>query len=175
MRALAIANQKGGVGKTTTAINLGTALAAAGKGVLIFDTDPQGNASTGLDIHPHDRNVTSYDVLVGQHVPVRRDNEAAARADFDFVQIDHLLRRSGFLQLGVHAAHEPDEYRCVSRGRGALRRGRTLADDQTGGKGQRPLHGECAQFLLPILPALRGKALCCGPRGVVHDRLSACS
>lgn len=66
MRALAIANQKGGVGKTTTAINLGTALAAAGKGVLIFDTDPQGNASTGLDIHPHDRNVTSYDVLVGQ-------------------------------------------------------------------------------------------------------------
>jgi chromosome partitioning protein len=65
MRALAIANQKGGVGKTTTAINLGTALAAAGKGVLIFDTDPQGNASTGLDIHPQDRNVTSYDVLVG--------------------------------------------------------------------------------------------------------------
>ena len=66
MRTLAIANQKGGVGKTTTAINLGTALAAAGKGVLIFDSDPQGNASTGLDIHPHDRNVTSYDVLVGQ-------------------------------------------------------------------------------------------------------------
>jgi chromosome partitioning protein len=66
MRALAIANQKGGVGKTTTAINLGTALAAVGKGVLVFDTDPQGNASTGLDIHPHDRNVTSYDVLIGQ-------------------------------------------------------------------------------------------------------------
>jgi chromosome partitioning protein len=67
MRVLAIANQKGGVGKTTTAINLGTALAAAGKGVLIFDTDPQGNASTGLDIHPGDRTVTSYDVLVGSH------------------------------------------------------------------------------------------------------------
>jgi chromosome partitioning protein len=66
MRALAIANQKGGVGKTTTAINLGTALAAAGQKVLIFDTDPQGNASTGIDIHPHDRTVTSYDVLVGQ-------------------------------------------------------------------------------------------------------------
>ena len=65
MRALAIANQKGGVGKTTTAINLGTALAASGNRVLIFDTDPQGNASTGVDIHPDDRTVTSYDVLVG--------------------------------------------------------------------------------------------------------------
>ena len=65
MRALAIANQKGGVGKTTTAINLGTALAAAGKPVLIFDTDPQGNASTHIDIHPDDRAITSYDVLVG--------------------------------------------------------------------------------------------------------------
>ncbi len=67
MRVLAIANQKGGVGKTTTAINLGTALAAAGKRVLIFDTDPQGNASTGIDIHPDDRAVTSYDVLVAHH------------------------------------------------------------------------------------------------------------
>ena len=67
MRALAIANQKGGVGKTTTAINLGTALAAAGLRILIFDSDPQGNASTGIDIQPEDRNVTSYDVLVAHH------------------------------------------------------------------------------------------------------------
>jgi chromosome partitioning protein len=65
MRVLAIANQKGGVGKTTTAINLGAALAASSKRAIIFDTDPQGNASTGIDIDPSDREVTAYDVLVG--------------------------------------------------------------------------------------------------------------
>ena len=63
---LAIANQKGGVGKTTTAINLGTALAAIGEHVLIVDLDPQGNASTGLGIDRKSRRHSTYDVLTGE-------------------------------------------------------------------------------------------------------------
>src|ERR687895_196960 len=65
-RVLAIANQKGGVGKTTTAINLGTALAAIGEHVLIVDLDPQGNASTGLGIDRKSRRLSTYDVLTGE-------------------------------------------------------------------------------------------------------------
>ena len=66
MRVLVLANQKGGVGKTTTAINLGTALAAIGERVLIIDLDPQGNASTGLGIDRKNRAVSTYNVMVGE-------------------------------------------------------------------------------------------------------------
>ena len=78
-RILVLANQKGGVGKTTTAINLGTALAAIGERVLIIDLDPQGNASTGLGIDRRSRSVSTYDVLIGE-APLR-DAVVALQAD----------------------------------------------------------------------------------------------
>lgn len=76
-RILAMANQKGGVGKTTTAINLGTALAATGERVLIVDLDPQGNASTGLGIDRRNRSCSTYEVLTGD---ARLDESIVATA-----------------------------------------------------------------------------------------------
>ncbi|MHB8886517.1 MAG: ParA family protein [Methylovirgula sp.] len=77
LRVLALANQKGGVGKTTTAINLGTALAAIGERVLIIDLDPQGNASTGLGIDRRSRGISTYDVLMGDE-PLKAAVQATA-------------------------------------------------------------------------------------------------
>ena len=78
-RVLAVANQKGGVGKTTTAINLGTALAAIGEDVLIIDLDPQGNASTGLGIDRRSRRHSTYDVLAGETICATRSSRPRCR------------------------------------------------------------------------------------------------
>jgi len=94
LRVLVLANQKGGVGKTTTAINLGTALAAIGERVLIVDLDPQGNASTGLGIDRKNRAVSTYNVMVGEAslgdavLPTAIPNLALAPSTLDLLGVE---------------------------------------------------------------------------------------
>ncbi|WP_299360625.1 ParA family protein [uncultured Paracoccus sp.] len=99
---VAIANQKGGVGKTTTAINLGAALADLGHSVLLVDLDPQGNASTGLSLDPDQREPSSYDLLTGEagladavrDTAIPRLSIVPANADLSSADIDLSARSS---------------------------------------------------------------------------------
>jgi len=115
-RVLTLANQKGGVGKTTTAINLGTALAAIGESVLIVDLDPQGNASTGLGIDHRARRLSTYDVLVGEatlaetihETAVPRLHLAPSTMDLLGVELEIASERDRAFRLrdAVRALHE---------------------------------------------------------------------
>lgn len=119
-RIIAIANQKGGVGKTTTAINLATALAAVDKKVLLFDLDPQGNASTGLGIPRQSRSVTSYHVLIGEQrvgaaiVPTKVPRLSVVPASVDLsgaeIELVGAERREYRLRQALAGAALPYDY-----------------------------------------------------------------
>jgi chromosome partitioning protein len=123
LRIIAVANQKGGVGKTTTTINLATALCAIGKKTLILDLDPQGNASTGLGVGHAERHTTTYDVVVGKvpllksiiHTKVPGLHIAPAEADLAGAELElaNVSRRSHRLKDALEDLKKDSDYEYV--------------------------------------------------------------
>ena len=123
LRIIAVANQKGGVGKTTTTINLATALCAIGKKTLILDLDPQGNASTGVGVGHAERHTTTYDVLVRQvplakaivHTSVPGLHLAPAEADLAGAELEmaNVARRSHRLKDALEVLRKNDNYAYI--------------------------------------------------------------
>jgi len=140
-RTLSLANQKGGVGKTTTAINLGTALAAIGERVLIVDLDPQGNASTGLGIDRKDRDRSTFDVLVG-------DSDLQATIRHTAVPNLHIAPSTLDLSgLELSLAHEKDRAFRLRDAIGKLSRPERGADGQLAGDGYTYVLVDCPPSL----------------------------
>ena len=140
-RTLSLANQKGGVGKTTTAINLGTALAAIGERVLIVDLDPQGNASTGLGIDRKDRDRSTFDVLVG-------DSDLQATIRHTAVPNLHIAPSTLDLSgLDLSLAHEKDRAYRLRDAIGKLSGPDRQADGQFAGDGYTYVLVDCPPSL----------------------------
>lgn len=119
-KIVSVVNQKGGVGKTTTAVNLASAIGIAGKKVLLVDADPQGNSTSGFGVNKKDAKITSYELLIGKarledaviktqfkNVDIVPSSMDLAAAEVDLIEIEH---REAQLKMSLAAAREQYDY-----------------------------------------------------------------